>query len=327
MSWHASISDLFAHAIRPSAVLAAAVFAVAGASAQELIAHFHEIERTPDRLTIGVDYSYSGHAGNDHVYIYAIAVSGNDERVLPLRNTRPQKLLPGVNSVTLTMEREPKSIGDVTQSVRVCMMARVTGDVFFCDQFALAKPWGIAAPAPSEPAEQTTARAPAISVFAARDSRILSGDPVVLSWQTADAQVVLLGRASPNNTQAIDGAESVPPVGGARRFPDHTTTYVLQAEQGSQKVRKELVVTVVPPLDLTVSPTGDVCREHGAWTFSWNPIGASEVILNGKRVDPQDHLPPMHRSFTYNIVARNGFGDEVSLQGTIKVIKCDLQED
>ena len=102
------------------------------------------------------------------------------------------------------------------------------------------------------------ARAEIIS-FVATNNTVTKGGSVTLSWQTADADTVLLGRAATKDFRSVpvSGSESV--------SPDKTTTYVLMASRkttGPTTVAsKKVEIQVIP-----ATPTTATCSIAGRVT-------------------------------------------------------------
>jgi hypothetical protein len=74
-----------------------------------------------------------------------------------------------------------------------------------------------------EDAVAQEAAPPEIISFIASDTTVTKGKSVTLSWETANANTILLGRAG------TEDFRSVPASGSQLVSPDKTTTYVLMA--------------------------------------------------------------------------------------------------
>lgn len=142
--------------------------------------------------------------------------------------------------------------------------------------------------------------------FVASSSKVKKGDSVTLSWQTANANTVMLGRAGTSDLQDVlaSGSQSV--------SPDKTTKYVLLAgrsTKGPVKMEsKTLLVNVIyDPTIGRFSATPSTIRRGLKSKLTWDVYAADRVTINGKPVSPSgDQVVSPERTKTYTLMVRTG---------------------
>jgi hypothetical protein len=119
---------------------------------------------------------------------------------------------------------------------------------------------------------------PEILSFTAQPRVVRHGEPVTISWRTANAERVLLGEANlgfPHSTlEPVANGHEVPPSGSEQFKPETTTTYALKAVKGGKSASQRVEVT------LRETPGG-----AGTCTISGQVTGRLEQVVddpNGK---------------------------------------------
>ena len=155
------------------------------------------------------------------------------------------------------------------------------------------------------PTKEPVAPAEIIS-FVATKSKVKKGGSVTLSWRTANANTVMLGRAGTKDFKNVQtsGSQSV--------SPDKTTTYVLMAgrsTKGPTKMEsKKIQVSVISdPQIFRFSASPSTIRKGLKTKLTWDVYGADRVTLNGTPVSPRgDKVVSPERTKNYTLMARTG---------------------
>lgn len=128
-----------------------------------------------------------------------------------------------------------------------------------------------------------------ITTFAANASNVQKGDTVILSWSTANANTVMLGRNGANDFQKVQAS------GSRSVSPDKTTTYILMvgASTGgptAMKSKKLQIAVSAPPIG-TCSVEG---RLKGKWrqSIKERPQGPSSIWTVSVGVYSADSAKP-----------------------------------
>lgn len=151
---------------------------------------------------------------------------------------------------------------------------------------------------PAAPAE--------IISFVASTSKVKKGSSVTLSWRTANAHTVMLGRVGANDFQ------NVPTSGSRSVSPDKTTTYVLmvgQSTKGPTKMKsKTLQVGIIhDPVIGRFYASPSTIRRGLESKLTWEVYAADDVTLNGIPVPPigEKTVSPK-RTKNYTLMVRTG---------------------
>lgn len=161
---------------------------------------------------------------------------------------------------------------------------------------------------PAAPAE--------IISFVASNSKVRKGDSVALSWRTANANTVMLGRAGTGDFRNVQasGSQSV--------SPDKTTTYVLMAGQstkGPAKMEsKTLEISVITdPVIARFDASPPTIRQGLKSKLTWDVYDADRVTLDGSPVSPRgDRVVSPKRTTNYTLMAWTGDKD---IKGQVRV--------
>jgi hypothetical protein len=325
---------------RPAVTAAAALLAALlhmslaapPASGQSRIDGLRVIESSDAQLGVVVSYFYDGAFGAEGVLLHATPEEAGgvfDPRVVDFDE---EPVIAGSKEARLTITKVPGARDFESVAVRVCMSTAEAAIV--CRGFPLHKSWRAAAAEPHvpdpEPVEADVPPGkPRILAFSSSAGRVPAGGRLTLSWRTQDADVVLLGQPDPQGGPLLSQARTVPPSGSAELRPPATTVYVLQAERQRQVARREVMVEVVPSIELSFDVPDFVCADRRRITLSWRTRHATEVALNGRPVPAEgtrrirDHRRPGPSTYSYTLFAANEF-ESVSARRDIPVIPADL---
>jgi len=166
-----------------------------------------------------------------------------------------------------------------------------------------------------------TSVTPVINSFSASPSNITSGSTAVLTWSTTNATGARINGAD----VAVNGNQMV--------NPSSTTTYLLEATNGSNSISFSTMVVVTSPatpppasgilptiLSFTASPASVALG--GSTTLAWNTLNATSASIAGYGAVPVSGSLTVNTtgtgSITFNLTATNSAGSS-SASTTVSV--------
>jgi hypothetical protein len=156
---------------------------------------------------------------------------------------------------------------------------------------------------------------PEITSFVASSGKVKKGGSVTLSWRTANATLIMLGRIDPSNKAGISDRRTVQATGSLSVMPERTTTYVLLAANTAQakapmQSRKLEVQVSAPPNIFRFQASPSTLRKGVKSKLTWDVYNADRVTLNGAPVAARgDRTVTPQRTTGYTLKAQSG--DEV----------------
>jgi hypothetical protein len=304
-----------------SLVTACCLLAITAAEAADTrIEDFRATDISGRKLEIVVDYFYTGESGSSEVYIHASPVEA-DGSIDPGDFETEEKVLrsggPHTEAFLIEGSREFTSV-----AINVCMST--LDDAILCVEFPYQKTWIV------DDAEPAAPSLPGIASFNVDRSRISLGGSATLDWTAENTDVVMLGEPDAGSPAFLSRARTVPIQGSLVVSPTRTTTYVLQAQLGSNQTRGELTVEVVPAIELSFEVPDRTCVGR-PYTVTWRTRHAAEVTLNGRAVPAEgsrnirDHREVQTGTFNYRLSASNEF-ESVETTREIRVATCPADE-
>jgi len=171
--------------------------------------------------------------------------------------------------------------------------------------------------------------APNIISFTTTLARISKGQRVILRWQTAQADLVVLGTADPLDPTAVLEPRQVAASSSVEVMPQETTIYRIKAsnERGMSVLQQLTVEVIAPPAILSFTATPSRVAGGAAATLRWQVSNAEEIwISRDRRLDTvvrvdtasgEMRVTP-ERDATYQLHVRGG-AEEVLQEVTIRV--------
>ncbi len=142
--------------------------------------------------------------------------------------------------------------------------------------------------------------------FVTSASKVKKGDSVTLSWQTANASTVMLGRFGASDFQNVEatGSKSI--------SPEKTTTYVLMISQSTKgpaktKSKKLQVIVSYDPVIFRFLASPSTIRRGIKSKLAWEVYAADKVTLDGVPVSLfGEKIVSPKRTQHYTLMARTG---------------------
>ena len=281
------------------------------------ISNFMAKNISDSELIVTVDYSFNGKTGSEDIFIHAFPEMEDGSYNFRDVNIEKVQLKPGNNQVSLKIIKRPQTKNFSSKSIKICMIA--FRSEILCQKFPYTKSW------------KTSSAEVNIISFETSKTQANVGESVLLTWQTGNANSVNILEKNSTNIYKVEAS------GTMTVKPDKTTSYVILANQSSEKgsikqVSKSVTIIVgrnsTPEiLTFNIEPQniykGDPIRYY--WEVknaqkvqlydSFGEIEMSRIQLpNGKYGWPLkingEVSETLNKTETYILKATNNFGTE-----------------
>ncbi len=144
----------------------------------------------------------------------------------------------------------------------------------------------------------------AISTFETSDTTIISQTPTTLYWQIISEKPTQLVLKTPKDSWNVTNLESF------TVLPDVTTTFTLEADNGTSKTSQTIVLTVGTPPDIEGFTANDTTVLAGSSVnLTWQIENAQDIYFGNQKISENQKIVQPDQTTQYFLRAENDFGE------------------